>query len=564
MTRPDTILLVDDTRSDALLYSALLRAAKPPRTVEHAPTLEAALAMLETGGYSAVLLDLGLPDSEGLEGLERITARHPDLAVVVLTGREDDGLGERAIAAGAQEYLLKSEARPDILERVIRHAEARQALENNAREAAAELHVLFDRNPMPVFVFEVESLRMRAANAAALEFYGWTHEEFLRLTALDIRPEREHHLFLSTLRDKPERFLGVEWTHMNRDGRLLTVKVNNEPIRFQGHDCRMVIVRDLSRERAAESARRRGDRRLATLADALPLLLMFLDRKLRVEFINSGWTRELRRPAGEILGQPVLELIREPAACHFAEGLEIARAGVEHTVEFDDPDETAIRTWAATFIPQHDHAGGVDGIHVMLRDVTLDKAYRQDLARRAEQDPLTGVLNRAGFQRYGAQAWAETARQGRRLGVFYFDLDDFKEINDSLGHAAGDGLLQEVAARVGECVRADDLVARLGGDEFAVIARHVSRPDAARRMADKLIAAVGAASLQHGPGDAPVHASCSVGYCIVDPAQVTPSQALKRADEALYAAKRAGKGRAAAWPGPRPEPARESEPAPPA
>src|SRR5690606_22172643 len=168
----------------------------------------------------------------------------------------EDCMGERAIAAGAQDYLLKSEASPGVIERVLRHAEARQALENDAREAADELHVLFDRNPMPVFVFEVESLRMRAANAAALEFYGWTHAEFLQLTALDIRPAREHRLFLSVMRDRPERFQGMELTHMNRDGRLLTVMVNNEPIRFQGHDCRMVIVRDLSREREAESARR--------------------------------------------------------------------------------------------------------------------------------------------------------------------------------------------------------------------------------------------------------------------------------------------------------------------
>ncbi|NLB59318.1 MAG: response regulator transcription factor, partial [Gammaproteobacteria bacterium] len=133
MTRPDTILLVDDTRSDALLYSALLRAARPPRTVDHAPTLEAAMAMLEAGRYGAVLLDLGLPDSEDLDGLERIAARHPDLAVVVLTGREDECLGERAIAAGAQDYLLKSEASAGVIERVLRHAEARQALENQAR-----------------------------------------------------------------------------------------------------------------------------------------------------------------------------------------------------------------------------------------------------------------------------------------------------------------------------------------------------------------------------------------------------------------------------------------------
>src|SRR5690606_26143081 len=203
--RHDAVLLVEDTRSDALLYSALLRAADPPRQVDHVTTLQAAMDALEDGAYAAALLDLGLPDSVDLQGLERIVCRHPELAVVVLTGREDSGLGERAIAAGAQDYLLKGDTRPGDLERVLRHAQGRKAVEDGRREA--------------------------------------------------------------------------------------------------------------------ESARGRGDQRLATLADALPLLLMFVDRDLRVEFINSGWTRELRRPAERILGQPVVGLIREPAASHIARGL---------------------------------------------------------------------------------------------------------------------------------------------------------------------------------------------------------------------------------------------------
>lgn len=427
MMRPDSVLLVEDTRSDALLYSALLRAADRPRQVEHASTLKAALARLGEGGCSAVLLDLGLPDSVDLEGLEQIVSRHPDLAVVVLTGREDSGLGERAIAAGAQDYLRKGDTRPGDLERVLRHAQGRKALENRLREA--------------------------------------------------------------------------------------------------------------------ESARRRGDQRLATLADALPLLLMFVDRDLRVEFINSGWTRELRRPADQILGRPLVELIREPAASHVADGLAIARSGATHNVEFEDPDESGIRTWAATFIPQLCHTG-VEGIHVMLRDVSLEKAHRQELVRRAQQDPLTGTLNRAGFQLHGGQAWAEAARLGSSLVVYFFDMDGFKQINDTFGHAAGDGMLQAAASRVQACVRPDDLLARLGGDEFALIARNVADAMGAMRLAEKLIDAVGDAPGQEGM---PAEASCSVGYCIAEPAQITLSQALGRADEALYAAKRAGKGQAVPW-----------------
>lgn len=546
MTRPGSILLVEDTRSDALLYAALLRAGDPARQVDHAPTLEAALAMLDRGGYAAVLLDLGLPDSQELEGLQLIVAHHPDLAVVVLTGREDDGLGERAIAAGAQEYLRKGEAKGEVIERVLRHAQGRKAMENRVREAAVELHVLFDRNPMPVFVFDEASLRMRAANAAALEFYGWEHDEFLQRTALDIRPPHEHGRFLSALHGPPARFREADWTHMHRDGRLMQVQVNNEPIRFRGRDCRMVIVRDVTREREAEWARQRGDQRLATLADALPLLLMFVDRELRVEFINSGWTVELRRPAERILGQPVVGLIREPAASHFAQGLETARGGVAHNVEFEDPGEDGVRTWAATFIPQRGHAGGVEGIHVMLRDVSLEKAHRQELLRRSQQDPLTGCLNRAGFQLHGGQAWEEAARLGHPLVVYFFDLDGFKEINDTLGHAAGDGMLQTAARRLGECLRPDDLLARLGGDEFAVIARNLPDAAGAQRLGEKLIEAVGAAPVRSAAGEL-METSCSVGYCVADPALVSLSQALRCADEALYAAKRAGKGQAVKW-----------------
>lgn len=541
MTRAGAILLVEDTRSDALLYAALLRAADPSREVRQAASLAEAMALLEDGGYAAVLLDLGLPDSQDLEGLQEIVAHYPDLAVVVLTGREDDGLGERAIAAGAQEYLPKQEARGEVIERVLRHAQGRKAMENRLREAAVELHVLFDRNPMPVLVYDQASLRMRAANAAALEFYGWRHDEFLQRTALDIRPAHEHARFLSALHGPAAGFRDVDWTHMHRDGRLMQVRVNDEPIRFRGSHCRMVIVRDVTREREAESARRRGDQRLATLADALPLLLMFVDRELRVEFINSGWTSELRRPAGEILGQHVVGLIREPAASHFARGLETARGGVAHNVEFEDPDEDGTRTWAATFIPQRGPAGAVEGIHVMLRDVSREKAHRQELVRRAQQDPLTGCLNRAGFQFHGGQAWDAAASMGQPVVVYFFDLDGFKDINDKLGHAAGDAMLQAVAARLGDSMRPDDLLARLGGDEFAVIALNVADAVGARCLAEKLIDVVTA-----NTSGAP-ETGCSVGYCIADPATTSLSKALRRADQALYAAKRAGKGRAMEW-----------------
>ena len=687
MGRADTVLLIDDTRSDAALYSALLRrASNPPREVEHAQSLEAALRMLEGGSYSAVLLDLGLPDCEDLQGLETIVRRYPELPVVVLTGRDED-LGERAIAAGAQDYLRKSDAKPAVIDRALRLAQARQQLENRERQAREQLlqsrrqlaeserryrdifnhsmglicthslgGVLQSVNPAAAAAFNtspeamvgrrlhgfvpaaahdqvdayLSRIHTRGADQGLVpvligdELRIWRYhnrlidrdgEQVVLGLAHDVtdrqRIERELRAKTAELEavndaaplglmrtdargrctyanrtlqqlaglsfdqilgdgwlqavhpDDRER-VATQWERtwragekfsdrhrfMHIDGRTIWCSVHASPMiiggRISGY---FATIQDITREQVAESARRRGDRRLATLADALPLLLMFVDRDTRVEFINSGWAEELRRPVEQIMGQPLLDLLSPETGTYFAQGMESARAGIEHSVDFDDPGDTIIRTWNAVFIPQRDQDGYVDGVHGMLRDVTLEKAHRQELVRRAEQDPLTGTLNRAGFDAHAGHVWKEAARQGRPLGVFFFDLDGLKEINDSLGHASGDGLLQEVAARVRESVRTDDIIGRLGGDEFALIARHVSSTEAAEAVAAKLIEAVAASTRQRvaGTGAQILHASCSLGYCIADAADVSLAQALQRADQAQYAAKRAGKGRAVQW-----------------
>lgn len=430
-------------------------------------------------------------------------------------------------------------------------------MKQQLRSKTAELETINDAAPLGLLRADADG-RCTYVNKTWEQLTGFSQAQALGdgwMQALHPDDRAQVIQDWTSLRTAGKRSIGRQRL-VHPDGRTLWCKIHAAPMLVHGKVTGYVAtLQDITREHESESARRRGDRRLATLADALPLLLMFLDRDLRVEFINSGWSRELSRPADEIMGQPVLELLREPAAGHFAEGTRIALAGTEHAIDFDDPDETVIRTWNAIFIPQRDQAGEVDGVHVMLRDVTLEKAHRQELVRRAEQDSLTGTLNRAGLQMHGNHAWKEAARQGRSLGVFFFDLDGFKEINDSLGHAAGDGLLQEVSARVRDCVRADDIVARLGGDEFAVIARHVSGGDAAQRLAQKLVAAVQASSQQVGgePQTQTLNASCSMGYCIADANEITLQTALMRADEALYTAKRAGKGRAVQW---RPEQAR--------
>jgi diguanylate cyclase (GGDEF)-like protein len=172
----------------------------------------------------------------------------------------------------------------------------------------------------------------------------------------------------------------------------------------------------------------------------------------------------------------------------------------------------------------------------------LDAARRRMavLEAHAEIDPLTGLLNRRGFERELARALAHTKRYGASAALLFIDLDGLKPVNDRHGHAAGDAVLQAVAAVLARHVRASDLVARLAGDEFAVLLWHVGQADAEHKAA--LLEAVISRTTATHVGTA-LAVGASVGAAPLLPLDA-PADVLERADRAMYARKRAGKAAA--------------------
>lgn len=167
-------------------------------------------------------------------------------------------------------------------------------------------------------------------------------------------------------------------------------------------------------------------------------------------------------------------------------------------------------------------------------------AERQRALQMAEVDALTGIANRASFARELTHALADPQATVAGLAVMLIDLDDFKAVNDTLGHAAGDALLIEFARRLAETVRPGDLVARLGGDEFAVLARAMGDHDDALLMAHRVLRAL----CRPVPIDTrSVPCSCSIGIAESARTHHDADELLRDADLALYAAKRAGRGR---------------------
>jgi diguanylate cyclase (GGDEF)-like protein/PAS domain S-box-containing protein len=182
----------------------------------------------------------------------------------------------------------------------------------------------------------------------------------------------------------------------------------------------------------------------------------------------------------------------------------------------------------------------VAGIVITSRDVTERKAFEEQLSRQAFFDPLTGLPNRAHFMERLEHAFRAASPLPPQIAILFIDVDRFKVVNDSLGHAAGDDLLREVAKRLVGCVRNADAIARFGGDEFTVLVSDLSDAAEARSLADRIVSALRAPFRVDGHD---TYVTLSIGIALCSRQHSTPADLLRDADVAVYRAKSSGRNR---------------------
>ena len=306
---------------------------------------------------------------------------------------------------------------------------------------------------------------------------------------------------------------------------------------------RVWTFRDVTAQTKTEHALRASELRFRGVFDHSAVGIALIEPDGRIADTNLALQQFLGYSPTELTDRRLYHLVPEEDTDGLAAALSAIAAGAvpDLTVEQRYVRHDGEIVWAALTMSQaYDKTSGVSlGIIAMVQDIAKRKSLEARLTHQASHDPLTNLANRTLFKQRVEMA-LQRARRRDGVVVMFLDVDNFKAVNDSVGHAAGDQLLVVVAARLLNATRGSDTVARFGGDEFALLLENVRDEDEARIVADRITRAM------HQPilvGNESVVAGVSIGIAHPHSDNDGADEVLRNADVAMYTAKSAGKGR---------------------
>lgn len=283
----------------------------------------------------------------------------------------------------------------------------------------------------------------------------------------------------------------------------------------------------------------RNTRLFDTLLSSSPDLHCLLDVDGRFMYVNKSFAQFYEVSAHEIIGKSFFD-IGSPKAAEFHQQLrQVVDSKMTYRAEMSRvlPLGQEV-TYEYLAVPIIDEAGTVEAVAGIAHDITERKFADEKVRRAANYDFLTGLPNRSLFRDRLEHEVRRAARTGVPLALLFIDLDGFKEVNDRLGHDAGDQLLQETARRIRACVRGTDTVARMGGDEFTVILAEINNTTHVDILAQKILEEL---AKPFSIIEKDVHISGSIGITFFPQDAATPEGLVRNADQAMYVAKKAGR-----------------------
>lgn len=495
----------------------------------------------ELYAFTGIELVPGLRFDDMLRGgLAR--GQYPDAA-----GREEEWLAER-MAAHLRSNATHEQRLPD--GRWLKICERRTTdggsvgvridiTELKRREASFRL--LFDSNPLPMWVYENASLRFVAVNDAAVEHYGYSRPQFLAMTLRDITSAEGY----DELRDlgvaaSAADQRGRTWRHLKADRKEIDVTVFSQPLLYEGHTASIGVAVDVTERKVAEMKVRRAREFLDTVIDNIPATILVKDaHDLRYILVNRAAEALLGLPRAEIIGKEASAIFPGATADQFMTDDWRTLIGGNTFVDAHEipTPKNGVRLVTSSKLAILNENGTPDYLLTVVDDITERRRAEEKIAHLVHHDPLTDLPNRSAFNGRLAAMLDRSAASERTFALLSVDLDRFKEINDVFGHSIGDSLLQEVARRLQGAAKGA-FIARVGGDEFAIIAEG-EQPSGAEALSESLHAAVASDIDIHGHQ---LQVGLSIGVAIYPDDGANAETLIANADAALFRTKADGRG----------------------
>lgn len=437
---------------------------------------------------------------------------------------------------------FKSAGRP-MLVAAVRDVSARIQAEEKLRESEERFRATFQQAAVGIAHLSLDGHWLRV-NSKLSEITGYPDGALLRSTFQDITHPNDLKRNLALQRqlvDGEVEHYSLEKRFLRIDGSVAWAAVTESLVRTPAGEPKYVIsvVEDISARKHTEASLLLAQRALESSGNGI-IITDCLQPDNPVVYVNPAFER--------ITGYSEVEAVGEN--CRFLQGNDHDQPGVSavrQAIENREEARVILRNyrkdgtlfWNELYVaPVHTEDGSVTHFVGVQNDISEQKRAEESLLHMATHDALTGLPNRSLLQDRIGQAIAHAERTAREVAVLFLDIDRFKNINDSLGHAAGDALISILARRLRDAIRTADTVARVGGDEFVIVLTDINRESDITQVLPGLLAAIRQPMLVEGH-ELSVTASIGISAYPHDGRDAT--SLLKNADTAMYQAKEAGR-----------------------
>ncbi len=462
------------------------------------------------------------------------------------------GLSSLALAVSVHERLVSQRRLQLVQEQMEQRIQARtrELADTNMRlqiemderketqDMAAGLGQILEESVNEIYIFDADSLRFVNVNQGARDNLGYTMEELSRMTPVDIKPEVSQEVFvglIAPLKNGKRKRLRFETVHSRKDGSRYPVEAHLQHTRLGARQVFVAIILDIT-ERQESQARLK---QAATVFDHSTECIMITDAASNIIGVNKAFTTVTGYTEAEVLGEhPGILKSRR----HFHDSFEAVKKSIPHTGPWQGEiwnrkkNGTEFPSWMS-ISEVRDQAEVVTNYVCVFSDISMVKKAQEQVNHLAYHDPLTNLPNRILFNDRLEHSIQFSRRTNKQMALLFIDLDGFKNINDTYGHAAGDCVLQEVARRLINSVREVDTVARLSGDEFTIILEGINEQQNVVNIVERILADISSPFVF---GQHKGLISASIGISMFPDDGMDAATLLNQADNAMYQSKKSG------------------------